>query len=175
MEITEKIKEHIKDRKWAVFMTVCGCAGLLLIMISSLIPDKGSRKEKYPSKESIASVAEDYCQKTEKRLEDFLADIDGAGEVKVYLAVGSDERCVYATEGRQSRGDNKTEVEEKYVIIGSGNEKNALIETVEAPEITGAVVACEGGGNALVCERVYKAVSAALGIPTSKIFVTKLR
>ena len=36
MEIAEKLRELIKGRKWAVFMTICGIAGLLLIMISSL-------------------------------------------------------------------------------------------------------------------------------------------
>ena len=174
MEVIEKIRELLKNRKWAVFMTVCGTAGLLLIMISSLLPDKKAAPAVKAERQSVCDTAA-YCMDTEKRLEAFLSEIEGAGEVKVYITVGSEQRYVYATEGRHSRSDNKTEEEEKYVIVGGGSEKNALIETVEAPEITGAVIVCGGGGDAAVREQIYKAASAALGIPTAKINVAKIR
>ena len=45
MEWAEKARELIKDRKWAVFMTVCGVIGMLLVMISSFIPNKDTIKE----------------------------------------------------------------------------------------------------------------------------------
>ncbi len=175
MEIAEKARELIKNRRWAVFMTVCGCAGLLLIMISSIVPGRGAPERSVSEIKSCSVDAEKYCRMTEEKLERFLADISGAGAVKVYITVGSDQRYVYATEGRKSRSSDRSEEEEKYVIIGSGSEKNALIETVEVPAITGAVIACEGGESPKVCEQIYKSVSAALNIPTSNIFVTKLR
>ena len=175
MEVTERIRELLKNRKWAVFMTVCGVTGLLLIMISSLLPDRKSAPA--VNKEQLKSVFDSsaYCKDTEERLAALLSEIEGAGEVKVYLTVGSEQRYVYATEGRHSRSDNKTEEEEKYVIVGGGSEKNALIETVQAPEITGAVIVCGGGGDAAVREQIYKAASAALGIPTARIYVAKIR
>ncbi len=176
MERYEKLKELIKERKWAFFMTVCGILGMLLIMLSALLPKDGQDKQKSePEKSMSTSEAAEYCTMTENRLESFLCSIDGAGEVKVYLTVGSTRRYVYASEGRQSRGESQSEEEKKYVMISSGNEKNALIEKVENPEITGVVIACDGGGSASVREQMYRSVSAALGIPTSKIFVTKLR
>jgi stage III sporulation protein AG len=175
MEIAEKLRKLLKGRKWAVFMTICGAAGLLLIMISSFLPDDKAENKESPDRQCRISEAEKYCTDTEARLESFLADIEGAGEVRVYLTVGSDERYVYATEGRYSRGDNKTEEEDRYVIVGGGSEKKALVETVKSPEITGAVIACHGGDSAQVRESIYKAVSAALDIPTSRIYVTKLR
>ena len=173
MERYEKLRELLKDRKWAVIMTVCGVLGLLLIMLSSLVPT--DRKEIKAEKESSVTEPSEYRSMTEKRLESFLSSIEGAGEVKVYLTVGSGERYIYASEGRTSRGESKTEEERKYVIIAEGGEKNALVETVEVPEITGAVIACDGGDSAAVRERMYKSAAAALGISTSKIFVTKLR
>ena len=175
MEVVKEARELLKNRKWAVFMTVCGAAGLLLIMISSLLPDKKAAPDMVKEQRQSVCDSSEYCKDTEERLEAFLSEIDGAGEVKVYLTVGSEQRYVYATEGRHSRSDNKTEEEEKYVIVGGGSEKNALIETVEAPEITGAVIVCGGGGDAAVREQIYKAASAALGIPTVKIYVAKIR
>lgn len=175
MEVIKEAKELLKNRKWAVFMTVCGSAGLLLIMISSLLPDNKAAPDIIKEQRQSVCGSEAYCKDTERRLEAFLSEIDGAGEVKVYLTVGSEQRYVYATEGRHSRSDNKTEEEEKYVIVGGGSEKNALVETIEAPEITGAVIVCGGGGDAAVRENIYKAASAALGIPTAKIYVAKIR
>ncbi len=173
MEIIEKIKNMQKEKRLLTAVTVLGMAGLLLIMISSLIPE-GREEPEAAGTKALASYSESYCRETEMRLEEFLRSVEGAGEVKVYLTVGSDERYVYATEGKNSKSDNKTEVEEKYVIIGSGSDRSALVETVEAPEIEGAVIACTGSGSPVVEERIYKAVSAALGLPTSKIYVTKL-
>lgn len=174
MEAIKRLREALNGKKAAAAMTFCGIAGLLLIMISSLIPDKKAEEPVSGDKPRIMTEAEEYCTATEKRLAQFLGSIDGAGEVRVYLAVGSNERYVYATEGRHSRSDNKTEEEEKYVIIGGGSDKSALVETVEAPVISGAVIVCSGGADPSVREQLYKAASAALGIPTGKIYVTKL-
>ena len=173
MEWSENAKEFLKSRKWAVFMTVCGIAGLLLIMISSILPDKEPVREN--TKNEYGKNAIEYSSFVENRLSDFLSKIDGAGEVRVFISAGSSEKVVYATEGRSSRSENKTDVEEKYVIVGSGSEKNALVETVENPRITGAVVLCSGGDSPVVCERVYNAVSAALGLQFGNIYVSKLR
>ena len=175
MELAEKIKELIKDRKWAVYMTLCGVSGLLLIMISALLPAGSTKKEAEREITQSFGDTEEYCRSTEKRLGVFLESIEGAGDVKVFITAESGERYVYATEGRRSRADNKTEEERKYVMTGSGSEKKALIETVESPGIAGAVVLCSGGGSASVREKIYKAVSAALDLPTAKIYVAKLR
>lgn len=175
MELIEKIKELVKNRNWAVFMTVCGIAGLLLIMISALLPDKSNAPKAERASPQKLSEVQDFCRSTAKGLEDFLESIDGAGEVKAYITAESSERYVYATEGRRSKCDNKTEEEEKYVMIGSGSEKNALIESVEIPKVTGAVILCSGSDSPYVSERIYKAVSAALDLPTARIYVTKLR
>lgn len=175
MKISEKIGSMKMDKKTVTAVMLLGTGGLLLIMISSLFSGK---EEKSDATESVRSTgfsdSADYCQETERRLEDFLETIDGAGNVRVYLTVGTDQRYVYAREEKLSRSENKTEEEEKYVMIGGGNGKNALIETVEVPEITGAVIACTGCDSPVVTERIYRAVSAALGISSGKIFVTKL-
>lgn len=174
MEIGERIKSFIRGSKRSSLIAVCGIAGLLLIMLSSVMPDKKGGESEYKGKKLSICQAEDYCRETEKRLGDFLSDIEGAGEVRVFLTVAGDQQSVYAKEKRHSRSENKIEEEEKYVMIGSGSEKSALIETVKAPEIVGAVILCSGGEVPSVSEQIYKAAAAALDLPTSKIFVAKL-
>ncbi|MCD8187331.1 MAG: hypothetical protein LUD57_01685 [Ruminococcus sp.] len=60
-------------------------------------------------------------------------------------------------------------------MIGESGSKTALVETVNSPEIVGAVIACTGCDSAAVQEEIYKTVSTVLDLPTSKIYVTKLR
>lgn len=168
-----KIRESLGGKK-AAAVTILGMAGLFLVMLSSILPDK-KQTEAPDAAEFQTYTAEEYCRSTEKRLEEFLKNIEGAGDVEVYLTVGTTERYVYAAEEKKTMSENKTEREAKYVIVGGGGEREPLIETVEVPEITGAVVVCKGCGDPAVQERIYRAASAALGIPTGKIYVTKMK
>ncbi|MGB4090841.1 MAG: hypothetical protein WBK46_02715 [Ruminococcus flavefaciens] len=173
MDILDKLKGMTGRKKFSSAIAVLGTAGLLLIMISSLLPEKAGEGTVTASGD-ILSEAETYCTDTEKRLASFLSRIDGAGEVKVYLSVGSNEWYIYASEEKHSRSDGRVEEEEKYVMTGSGSEKKALVETVRTPEICSAVIAASGCDSAAVQERLHKAASAALDIPTGKVYVTKL-
>ena len=173
MKIISRLGELLGSKRSAVAVAALGTVGLLLILISTFLPDKKQSAGKTP--EPAAQEQESYCRETEERLRGFLRRIEGAGEVEVYLTVGTGERYVYAAEGRRSSQDNRTEEEKKYVMTGGSGSREPLIETVEAPSVTGAVVACSGCGDPVVEERIYRAVSAALGIPTSKIYVTKMK
>ncbi len=173
MEILEKIKGFTENKKSAVSVVILGIAGIFLLFLSNL-GDRENAPEK--SAENTSDyMAQDYCRENEERLEAFLKNIEGAGEVKVYLKVGSGERYIYASEGKYSKSENKTEEEEKYVIVGGSSNREALVETVEVPQITGAVVVCKGCTSAVVEERIYKATSKALDIPTSDIYVTIMK
>lgn len=175
MELAEKIRKMFSSKNTSVLVVIMGSVGLLLILISSVIPDKKSDSSMKQKTDGTYSSCENYCSETEKRLEKFLMNIEGAGDVKVYLSVGSGEKYVYAAEGKTSISDNNKEEERKYVTVGGNGEKTALIETVETPEITGIVVACTGCSSPVVQERIYNSVSAALGIPTGKIYVTIMK
>ena len=51
-------------------MTVCGAAGLLLIMISSLVPDKKPAAVKEQETRMSFSDTDELCSDTEKRLKE---------------------------------------------------------------------------------------------------------
>ena len=175
MEVAEKFRDLPKDKKLLAVVMFLGIAGLIFIMLSAIIPDgKDTEITEYSSENGVYN-AESFRIDTEKRLEEFLSSIEGAGDVKVCIMVATDQRYVYATEGRRNQSGNTTEEEKKYVIIGNGSEKTALVETVQPPAITGAVVACSGYESPAVQEQIYKATSAALGISTGQIYVTKLK
>ena len=175
MEVAEKFRDLPKDKKLLAVVMFLGIAGLIFIMLAAVIPDgKSTDTAEYSQAKGVNST-EDFRIDTEKRLEEFLKNIDGAGDVKVCITVATDQRYVYATEGKRNQSGNTTEEEKKYVIIGNGSEKTALVETIQPPAITGAVVACSGYDSPAVQEQIYKATSAVLGISTGKIYVTKLK
>ncbi len=172
MEVTDRIKKFFGKEKNTKLAVILGAAGMFLILLSSVIPDK--ERPVNIKEENVPQFSEDYRSDTEKELREFLKQIEGAGDVRVYITVGSSERYVYAAEGKKSRTEERSEEEEKYVIIGGENGKTPVIQRVELPEITGAAVICTGGDIPEVRERIYRTVSAALGLPTGKIYVTKL-
>lgn len=175
MAITELLRQLKSDKKRFAAIIILGAAGLLLIMLSSFFPDEEKSEDSKAEKNMSAVSSEDYCHETEQKLTEFLENIEGVGKAEVYLTVKGEETYVYATEGKTSVSENKREEEHKYVMIGSSSDKTALVETVCPPQISGAVIACTGCDNPAVQEKVYKAVSAALGIPTAWIYVTKLK
>lgn len=173
MELFEKIKGITGNKRSAAGIVLLGAAGILLLFVSGLTGDK---KEAVPELEKACSdVAQEYRRESEERLEAFLENIEGAGEVEVYLTVGSGERYIYASEEKTSDSENRTEKEQKYVMIGGSSSREPLVETVRVPEITGAVVICTGCGSPVVEERMYKAAAAALDIPTSDIYVSIMK
>lgn len=173
MEIIERLRGLLGKKSSTFLVTLLGAAGLLLILLSSFLPESSPKAKSTEPPESIS--AEEYRISAEERLEKFLCGIEGAGQVKVCLTVGSGERCVYASEGKISHSSDRTEEERKYVIVGGNSERSALVEKVELPEITGAAVICTGGGSPVVQERIYKAVTAVLGLPAGRIYVTELK
>lgn len=173
MAICELIKSMKNDKKALTAVTVLGIAGLCLIMLSSLFPDS-EKKEAVKPMQSNHYTSEQYCNETEKKLAEFLSNIEGVGDVEVYLTVIGDEEYIYAKECKSNISGDKQEEEYQYVMIGSSSDKTALIETVKAPQISGAVIACSGCDSPAVSEKVYKAAATALCIPTSRIYVTKL-
>jgi len=173
-----KIAEFFNGKKSQKFIVLAGVAGLCLIMISSVIkdPQKPKAKTESPVKNADLAVTQsDFCKETEEKIASFLANVEGVGNVEVMVTVSGGEEYVYATEGKRVKSDGKTEEANQHVMVGSSSNREALIETVKKPEISGIVIACTGSGNPSVQESIYKTVSTAFGISTSRIYVTKLR
>lgn len=171
MGIVEKLKGAGKIGSKAKIILL-GAGGILLLLLSN--HGDGGEKAVTAEERDYTDVAQSFCRESEERLEAFLENIEGAGEVEVYLTVGSGERYIYASEKKLAESENKRDSEEKFVLVG-GNSREPLVETVETPQITGAVIVCKGCGSSVVEERMYRAASAALDLPTADIYVTMMK
>lgn len=169
-ELTEKIKKIKSKPYFPKLLLGAGIAAMLLIMLNGFSDKK---EENVNSSDVNTDFLNSYAfmDSAEARLTDVLTSIEGVGKAKVLVNIAATEEYVYAEEQRS--GSNKTE--NSYVIIDKGSEKEALISKVTAPAISGIIIVCEGGDDPKVCEKVYKAVSTALNIPTNRIYVAEMK
>lgn len=91
-----------------------------------------------------------YREEIQDSLSEMLSRIEGVGNVSVLLTIENSVEGVYLE-------NNSTKTKE--------------IE----PVIRGVVVACDGGDDSVVTERVLDAVTKALNISSAKVSVTKLQ
>lgn len=159
-EIVNKLKKLPENRKFIYGAVIVGIIGMLMIVFS------GGEKEEIPENTSDStafSQNDAYEAKLENRLAEILSGIQGVGKVDVMITLSSSEEYIYAEETDTSSDRQQTE----FVIA----DKGGVVTKVNSPKVTGAVIVCEGGGNTQVCEKVYEAVSVALGLPSNRICV----
>lgn len=164
-----KFWERLRESEWRVRLIVLiGLAGMGCILLSSLLPDKAEAPP-LPAQDTAAA----YRGTLETELHDMLTAMDGVGEVQVLVTLAGSEEYCYAKADDRTVTDTQTRTSVSYVTVGGSRE--ALLETVAHPAITGVVVACGGGDRPVVQESVTRAVSVACGLPSNKVYVAKLR
>lgn len=178
MEILNNLETKIKKifgegrKKNIPWIFLMGCIGIILIFISDIIPKENNiRKE---AEIPLEYENYDYEKELEKRLEEEISKIKGAGKTSVMLTADSSKEYSYA-ENSSKEKDEKQEVKENEIVIieGKNGEEPLVIKTKEA-RIRGVLVICEGGDNAMLREKIIEAVCALLDIPSNKVSIAKM-
>lgn len=169
-EVLVKAKNLAQKPEFLKCSVIFGIIVMLLILISDLSGNDKSRAD--VSNETINFEASDiYADDIEKKLCKILEAIEGVGKADIMLTLNSTEEYVYAETLKQGSSQSEND----YVIIDKGSQKEALLKKINNPAVSGVVIVCEGGDDPRVCERIYKAVSTALDISTSKIYVAEMK
>lgn len=162
------LSDLLADEKKRVNLLLCmGVMGLLLLAVSEWIPKKEQAVvQSTPTKEAVASQ-QDYAQQLEYRLEELIAQIEGAGNVQVMVTLRQGQEVVYATdEETSSQGDTSVQ----HVLLA----EDGLVETYQMPQVLGVAVVCEGGDTAAVQNRISALVEALTGVGANHITVAKM-
>ncbi len=160
-----KIKELLNgDKKHSLGIYILLLAGVLLLILGS-IPQK--KQQTVSSEPSQAFSTDRYIENLEKKLEDTLSSIEGAGEVKVTL-VARDRGSVDL--GRDSSGDDK-----RTVVLSRQGGSEALVVAEKFPTVEGAVIVARGAGSDKTKAALAEAAATALGIGMHKVKVYKLK
>lgn len=168
---TENVKAVWK--KWSSliwkykYVLVVILAGLALL----LLPKSGGEADtKGLEADGTLSRTEFDLEAMERRLEEVLSEIKGAGEVRVVLSVTGGSRQVIAQDVKRTEreGSNSAVVISK----GSGVEDTVLLQEIY-PQYQGALVVCSGGDDPVVRLKLMEAVAAITGLGTDKISICK--
>lgn len=173
--INGKIYDLFKKDKKILILVVAGFIGVLLIALSEINIDNSIDKEK--NNTQIMNSYE-YCDYLEKRVEDIVNSIDGAGEVRVMITLAETTEYVYAQNQNGTKKSNKdsenSDNKSDFVIIEKDNNDSGLLIKTFEPKIRGVAVVCDGGDNPSVQQQIYSTVSAVLNVSTARISISKL-
>lgn len=184
----EKLRHMRKDQLLIFFLV-----GVLLLVIAlpagTKEKEKASGRNEIGGEEEVGTQAEeqDYARYLERRLEETLSQLDGAGNVRVMVTLQSSaqkivekdtqgERDAITEEDSQGgrRTSENTSHQETTVYEGVGEKSQEPYVSKElTPRVEGVVVLAEGGENALVKRNITEAIQALFGIDTHKIRIMK--
>ncbi len=185
----EKYLEKYKDKHtWVII----GIVGLLLLVIA--LPDGRSDTDWFgdASTDSLAGGQEtaqaaggmddpvqSATEDLERRLEETLSLIDGAGCVRVMLTLkDTGEKVVEKDTTRRSGGSASTEetsdVSQSTVFSKNGSEETPYISNELTPQVEGVLVVAQGGGDSLVKQNILQSVMALFPLEAHKITIVKM-
>ena len=163
--LPQKAAELFQKYKYVLLVIAAGIVLLLLPLGGEENPASGGTESQNENGEETFQVEE-----MERRLEEALSRVDGAGEVTVVLTVKSGARQILAQDSSRSGEESSTST--VVVSTGSGTEDAVVLQQVY-PQYQGALVVCPGGGDPAVCLKLVDAVSALTGLGADKISICK--
>ena len=117
-----------------------------------------------------ADASEFSVEELERRLEQALGKIDGAGEVSLILTVRQGAQRILAQDSDYDGQREQTET----VIVSAGSGRQETVELASrSPVFQGALVVCPGGDDPQVRLLLTQAVSALTGLGAARITVCK--
>ena len=91
--LINKLKNSPDKMRFAV---VLGAVGILLIMLSEILPDSKPDKQNDNTETTETDEADDFRKQTEQQLKELLEQIDGVGECEIMVSVEGTTEYVYA-------------------------------------------------------------------------------
>ena len=179
--VPERMKEFLLSDKGRKIMIAAALAIMLLLLLSTVSCDEGSKSSDNARNSNYTYQTEDFSKlerELEQRLEALISQIEGAGKVSVMVTIDTSSRRVYdrdeKTESKLQSGSDS--VSENYgrqteVVLAGSSKEPLEIMTVQ-PQVRGAAVVCSGASDPVIKERVANAVAKALNIGISRVYVT---
>ena len=169
-----KLSEKFKIDKKSLIVIITGVIGVILLVISELIPRESKEKSQSDERNTVSISYSDYEKDVEQRLESLISKIDGAGSVSVMVTLDCTVESVYAQEQKETIGENHSSENEYVIIKNSDGESGILLKTTQ-PQVRGVAVVCSGGGSAVVRQNITDTVTAVLGISAARVNISAMK
>lgn len=185
-DFMQKIKEKkLKRSDWLILVL----AGILILIIA-LPTDTKEKKQAEEAKENISkenNTMEASKVEIERKLEDILEKIDGAGDVKVMITY--QDSGTQVVEKDKNTSENSLEESDSTGGVRSTKEQQLQESTVyeEAdagntpfvskellPKVEGILIVASGGDNQKVKQNISEAVLALFQVEAHRIKIVKM-
>lgn len=152
-----------KKTYWKKYVpiAVAGLVGLILLICGGSLGNTG-RAEETTDAQAYFSVRF-YTEDLEERIEELCRQVHGVGEVHVLLTLEGGSEYVYAA--------NISGGAHSYLLTAEGERETPVLVQEIYPRIRGIAVVCSRGDDSTVRLAITELLSAAFGIPTSRICV----
>lgn len=169
----DKAREFLAGERGRRLALLLGAVGVVLLLLSSRGAGTG-KQESPPVQESAAFSAADYSRDLEEEIARMVQAITGERSPTVLVTLEGGSRTVYEEDRRSSQtGEERSEDESSHVLLkDSQGGQQALIAQELEPKIKGVVVVSAKGGDAACREQITLAVTTALHLSSSRVFVT---
>ena len=176
---------NLKDKNtWLVL----GLVGVLLLVIAMPVERAEKQGEKTVLMEASSEKAEKQTvendedtatEALERRLEEVLSLIDGAGKVRVMITLKDTGEKVVEKDTTRRTDSNATGTQGQDMTSSSVYERDGSVETPYisnelTPQVEGVLVVAQGGGNSLVKQHLLQSVMALFPLEAHKITIVKM-
>ncbi len=172
-KVIEKLKSlNPKEKSLFVKLAICLVIGIVLMIISkgcTTADNNAPAEDTAALAQTNISANADYSDEAalETKVADILAAVKGAGKVSVAITYENGPESVYAMNSSEKIADSTSESSSAPAEIDS----SPVLIKQNLPAIKGVVVVAEGAGDALVQERLYRAVKSLLKLNSQQIAV----
>lgn len=185
-DFMQKIKEKkLKRSDWLILVL----AGILILIIA-LPTDTKEKKQAEKSKENISkenNTMEASKDEIERKLEDILEKIDGAGDVKVMITYQDSGTQVVEKDKNTSensleesdstggvRNTKEQQLQESTVYEEADAGNTPFVSKELLPKVEGILIVASGGDNQKVKQNISEAVLALFQVEAHRIKIVKM-
>lgn len=185
-DFMQKIKEKkLKRSDWLILVL----AGILILIIA-LPTDTKEKKQAEEAKENISkenNTMEASKDEIERKLEDILEKIDGAGDVKVMITYQDSGTQVVEKDKNTSensleesdstggvRSTKEQQLQESTVYEDADAGNTPFVSKELLPKVEGILIVASGGDNQKVKQNISEAVLALFQVEAHRIKIVRM-
>ena len=155
----------IKKYKFVVLILLVG-------IVLMLLPTANTNNESNTPAVQSQPVFNDPTEE----LQNLLAQIKGAGKVRLMLTVSGGEKYIYQADRDETvSGETSTVRVETIILTDSNRNQGGMVQQILAPQYRGAVVVCQGADDPKVKLAIMEAVKNMTGLGYDRISVLKMK
>lgn len=176
-------KLNLKDKNTWLVLGLFGALLLVIAIPAGKAEDTKAEQAQTDTQPPADAVEQKdtggVCSELEKRLEETLSLIDGAGKVRVMITLkDTGEKVVEKDVSRQTdagvSGNGATDISESSVYERVDGEELPYVSNELTPQVEGVLVVAEGGGNSMVKQNILQSVMSLFPLEAHKITIVKM-